>query len=92
LAGFWTEPGSGDANIEEVLAAAGPDFEGWVVTEVDRGTTTAEGSIMGCGTSLSSVLPMHPQVPETPVFGAFGIDSPLAEKPRLLPDLCKQKN
>lgn len=53
LAGFWTEPGSGDANIEEVLAAAGPDFEGWVVMEVDRGTTTAEESIRRCGTWLS---------------------------------------
>jgi inosose dehydratase len=54
LAGFWTEPGSGDANIEEVLAAAGPDFDGWVVMEVDRGTTKPEDSIMRCGAWLSN--------------------------------------
>ncbi|MGO4584577.1 sugar phosphate isomerase/epimerase family protein [Arthrobacter sp. 2RAF6] len=54
LEGFWTEPGSGDANIEEVLAAAGPNFAGWVVVEVDRGTTTPEDSIMRCGAWLSN--------------------------------------
>jgi inosose dehydratase len=52
-AGFWTEPGLGDANIDEVLTAAGPDFAGWVVMEVDRGTTEPEGSIMRCGAWLS---------------------------------------
>lgn len=52
-AGFWTEPGSGDANIDDVLAAAGQDFDGWVVVEVDRGTTAPEDSILRCGVWLS---------------------------------------
>jgi inosose dehydratase len=52
-AGFWTEPGLGDAKIDGVLTAAGPDFAGWVVMEVDRGTTEPEDSIMRCGAWLS---------------------------------------
>lgn len=49
-AGIWTEPGTGDADIQSVLAAAGDDFDGWVVIEVDRGTTADPGdSIDICG-------------------------------------------
>lgn len=54
LAGLWTEPGSGDANIEEVLAAAGPDFDGWVVVEVDRGSIPPADSIGRCGEWLTN--------------------------------------
>lgn len=49
-AGIWTEPGTGDADIPGILAAAGDDFKGWVVIEVDRGTTeTPEESVDLCG-------------------------------------------
>ncbi|WAH97299.1 sugar phosphate isomerase/epimerase family protein [Arthrobacter sp. MMS18-M83] len=54
LAGFWTEPGDGDANIDEVLDAAGPGFDGWVVVEVDRGTVAPDESIRRCGEWLAS--------------------------------------
>jgi inosose dehydratase len=54
-AGIWTEPGTGDADIRAILAAAGEDFAGWVVIEVDRGTTAEPGeSIDLCGRWLES--------------------------------------
>jgi inosose dehydratase len=52
--GLWTEPGTGNANIEEVLAAAGPDFSGWVVVEVDRGSVPPAESIRRCGEWLTN--------------------------------------
>lgn len=54
LSGLWTEPGTGDANIEEVLAAAGPAFTGWVVVEVDRGSVPPAESIRRCGAWLTN--------------------------------------
>lgn len=54
LSGAWTEPGAGDGNIEEVLAAAGPEFTGWVVIEVDRGSVPPAESIWRCGAWLTS--------------------------------------
>lgn len=54
LLGVWTEPGAGDANIEEVLAAVGPEFTGWVVIEVDRGSVPPAESIRRCGAWLTS--------------------------------------
>jgi inosose dehydratase len=54
-AGIWTEPGTGDADIPGILAAAGDDFTGWVVVEVDRGTTEApEESVDLCGRWFTS--------------------------------------
>lgn len=37
-AGIWMEPGLGDLDLKGVLAALGPDFNGWLVGEVDRAT------------------------------------------------------
>ncbi|GAA3315495.1 sugar phosphate isomerase/epimerase family protein [Arthrobacter ramosus] len=54
-AGIWTEPGAGDADIPGILASAGDDFTGWVVVEVDRGTTEApEDSVDLCGRWFTS--------------------------------------
>ncbi|WP_285320812.1 sugar phosphate isomerase/epimerase [Pseudarthrobacter sp. lyk4-40-TYG-27] len=53
-AGLWTEPGFGDANIDEILDAAGPDFDGWLGIKVDRGTTAPEDSITRCGEWLTT--------------------------------------
>jgi len=36
LAGLWSEPGQGDLPLEELMAALGPNFDGWVFIEVDR--------------------------------------------------------
>jgi inosose dehydratase len=56
-AGIWTEPGTGDADIPAILAAAGEDFAGWVVVEVDRGTTAVPGeSIDLCGRWFESTF------------------------------------
>jgi len=50
LRGLWTEPGYGDADIDAVLRALGPDNTDWIVLEVDRGSTaTPLESIQRCG-------------------------------------------
>ena len=56
LQGLWTEPGRGDADLLELLAAPGPEFDGWVVVEVDRATTSPEESIRYCGEWLTGML------------------------------------
>jgi len=36
LAGLWAEPGCGDLPLDRAIAALGPDFDGWIIIEVDR--------------------------------------------------------
>lgn len=57
--GLWTEPGSGDLDLDAVFAALPNEFDGWVVVEVDKGTTAApEESVLLCGKWLDGVLKM----------------------------------
>lgn len=47
--GIWTELGTGDANFDRVFDVLPATFDGWVVVEVDRGTTpTPDESINIC--------------------------------------------
>lgn len=56
-AGLWTEPGSGDMDFQTIFAALPEEFDGWVVVEVDKGTTaTPEESITLCGKWLDGIL------------------------------------
>jgi inosose dehydratase len=38
LAGLWTEPGLGSIDLVGMIAALGPDFDGWLIAEVDYPT------------------------------------------------------
>jgi inosose dehydratase len=50
LAGLWSEPGHGNADVDGFLQALPTDFDGWLVIEVDRGARpTAEDSVRLCG-------------------------------------------
>jgi len=50
LAGLWSEPGHGNADVDGFLQALPTDFDGWLVIEVDRGAQpTAEDSVRLCG-------------------------------------------
>jgi inosose dehydratase len=35
VSGLWAEPGTGELDLEGMLAALGPDFDGWLIAEVD---------------------------------------------------------
>lgn len=60
-AGIWTELGTGDMNVDGVFKALPEDFDGWVVIEVDRGTTpTPEESINMCGSWLAEFSELQP--------------------------------
>ncbi|MEU0841637.1 sugar phosphate isomerase/epimerase [Streptomyces sp. NPDC005962] len=50
LAGLWSEPGHGSADIEGFVGALPDDFDGWLIVEVDRGARpTPEESVRLCG-------------------------------------------
>ncbi|MGW3956245.1 sugar phosphate isomerase/epimerase family protein [Streptomyces sp. NPDC004752] len=50
LAGLWSEPGQGNADIEGFVGALPDDFDGWLIVEVDRGARpTPEESVRLCG-------------------------------------------
>ncbi|MFI6698641.1 sugar phosphate isomerase/epimerase family protein [Streptomyces sp. NPDC050509] len=50
LAGLWSEPGHGNADIDGFVSALPDDFDGWLVVEVDRGARpTPEESVRLCG-------------------------------------------
>ncbi|MEU0810920.1 sugar phosphate isomerase/epimerase [Streptomyces sp. NPDC005970] len=50
LAGLWSEPGHGNADIEGFVGALPDDFDGWLIVEVDRGARpTPEDSVRLCG-------------------------------------------
>ncbi|MGV9850734.1 sugar phosphate isomerase/epimerase family protein [Streptomyces sp. NPDC003442] len=50
LAGLWSEPGHGNADIEGFVGALPDDFDGWLIIEVDRGARpTPEESVRLCG-------------------------------------------
>ncbi|MFE4539345.1 sugar phosphate isomerase/epimerase family protein [Streptomyces scopuliridis] len=50
LAGLWSEPGHGSADIDGFVNALPDDFEGWLIIEVDRGAQpTPEESVRLCG-------------------------------------------
>lgn len=54
---LWTEPGTGDADLDGQLDALGPDYAGWIVIEVDRGNRpTPEESIGECGRWVREAL------------------------------------
>jgi inosose dehydratase len=36
MAGLWAEPGRGELDLEAMLAALPPSFQGWLIVEVDR--------------------------------------------------------
>ncbi|MEK6310456.1 MAG: sugar phosphate isomerase/epimerase [Curtobacterium sp.] len=55
-AGLWTEPGKGDAAIDDVLDALPVDFDGWVVVEVDRGSVPPSESVRDSGAWLQAHL------------------------------------
>ncbi len=38
LSGLWTEPGLGTLDLAAMLAALGPEFDGWLIAEVDYPT------------------------------------------------------
>lgn len=53
---LWTEPGTGDADFNEIFNALGPGFNGWTVIEVDKGNRpTPEDSIAVCGQWVRSL-------------------------------------
>lgn len=55
-AGIWTEPDVGDMNFDALFEALPDAFNGWVVIEVDRGTTpTPEESINTAGEWLGKL-------------------------------------
>lgn len=57
LSGLWAEPGHGTADIAPALKALPPDFGGWLVIEVDRGTQpTPEASIALCAEWAEAVV------------------------------------
>ena len=35
VSGLWAEPGTGELDLAGMIAALGPDFDGWLVAEVD---------------------------------------------------------
>lgn len=50
LAGLWSEPGHGNADIDAFVGALPDDFDGWLIVEVDRGARpTADESVRLCG-------------------------------------------
>ncbi|WP_217567282.1 sugar phosphate isomerase/epimerase [Streptomyces sp. GbtcB7] len=50
LAGLWSEPGLGNADIQGFVDALPDDFDGWLIVEVDRGAQpTPEDSVRICG-------------------------------------------
>ncbi|MGW3432610.1 sugar phosphate isomerase/epimerase family protein [Streptomyces melanosporofaciens] len=50
LAGLWSEPGHGNADIAGFVGALPDDFDGWLIIEVDRGARpTPEESVRLCG-------------------------------------------
>jgi inosose dehydratase len=50
LAGLWSEPGHGGADIDGFVRALPADFDGWLIIEVDRGAQqTPEESVRLCG-------------------------------------------
>ncbi|MDH6625828.1 inosose dehydratase [Streptomyces sp. LBL] len=50
LAGLWSEPGHGNADIEGFVGALPDDFDGWLIVEVDRGARpTPDESVRLCG-------------------------------------------
>ncbi|MGY0056721.1 sugar phosphate isomerase/epimerase family protein [Streptomyces sp. LZ34] len=50
LAGLWSEPGRGNADIEGFVGALPEAFDGWLIVEVDRGARpTPEESVRLCG-------------------------------------------
>ncbi|MFD3589843.1 sugar phosphate isomerase/epimerase family protein [Streptomyces sp. NPDC058683] len=50
LAGLWSEPGHGNADIESFIGALPDDFDGWLIIEVDRGARpTPDESVRLCG-------------------------------------------
>jgi inosose dehydratase len=54
--GVWAEPGYGDGNVDDVLAALPDEFDGWVVIEVDRGSTPdPDESMRRCADWLDSL-------------------------------------
>jgi inosose dehydratase len=49
LAGLWREPGLGAVDLDAVLDALGPEFDGWLIVEVDRPfLASAQLSIEAC--------------------------------------------
>jgi inosose dehydratase len=61
-AGIWTELGTGDMDVDGVLRALPDSFDGWIVIEVDRGTTpTPEESINMCGEWLANQFAAAPR-------------------------------
>lgn len=59
--GIWTELGKGDMDIDAVMNALPADFDGWIVIEVDRGTTpTPEESINMSGAWLAAFSELQP--------------------------------
>ncbi|WAH97448.1 sugar phosphate isomerase/epimerase family protein [Arthrobacter sp. MMS18-M83] len=56
LAGLWTEPGRGDADLDGILNSLRPDFDGWVVIEVDRASTDPKESVAASGRWLAEYL------------------------------------
>lgn len=60
-AGVWTELGTGDMDIDSVLNVLAQDFDGWIVIEVDRGTTpTPQESINMSGSWLAGFSALQP--------------------------------
>jgi inosose dehydratase len=60
-AGIWTELGTGDMDVAAIVDALTEDFDGWVVIEVDRGTTpTPQESINMSGSWLAAFSELQP--------------------------------
>jgi inosose dehydratase len=54
--GLWAEPGLGNLDLEEFLAALPEDFAGWIVIEVDKPSlATPEESVAACARWVQSV-------------------------------------
>jgi inosose dehydratase len=50
LAGLWSEPGHGNADVDAFVGALPDEFDGWLIIEVDRGAQeTPEESVRKCG-------------------------------------------
>ncbi|MGP0225116.1 sugar phosphate isomerase/epimerase family protein [Paenarthrobacter sp. NCHU4564] len=60
-AGIWTELGTGDMDMDALANSLPADFDGWIVVEVDRGTTpTPQESINICGDWVKSAARLLP--------------------------------
>jgi inosose dehydratase len=58
-AGLWAEPGRGDLDLLGVLETLSPDYDGWVVVEVDRPSAASPLESARVSAEWVAALPRH---------------------------------